>query len=266
MVAAKRGYAIVVQALLDAGADFCATSESNERAIDLTKDYSTRTILQQLDDAKIAKERAAHILTTGAEFLALIGRRDVTAVSKLLAANIEHYPEIMEFEFDTMVSAGGVMRFNRPLGVAVMTHCAEMVDMLVKAGADVNAVHSESTDRFTPLMQNCMQPYLPSFPRTMSSRQAECDRQGITATLLDNGASINLVDNVRTCIYPQTKIATRTAFHIRIVSQLLNPISQVGQTAVMKCVLAGHAVDLKLILDRYSPENNTVNAVDKVLN
>lgn len=117
MVAAKRGYSIVVKTLLDAGADFCAVSEvmnpfplfsyyasanfslqANERAIDLTKDSVTRAILQQMDDDKVARDRAAHLLSIGAALLECVGRRDSVAVTTLITENIEKYPEFVEFE------------------------------------------------------------------------------------------------------------------------------------------------------------------------
>ena len=116
MMAAKKGYSIVVQTLLDAGADFCATSEvnrydivslliscqANERAIDFANDPATREILQRLDDAKAEEERAAHVFATGTKLLSLIMDGDEAAVEVVLTSNMESHPDVIEFESDSV--------------------------------------------------------------------------------------------------------------------------------------------------------------------
>lgn len=72
--------------------------KSNERAIDLTRDFETRNILQKLDDEKIAKDRSACILATGTELLALICARNALGVAALIATHVQAYPEILDFE------------------------------------------------------------------------------------------------------------------------------------------------------------------------
>jgi hypothetical protein len=64
----------------------------------LTKDFETRAILQKLDDDKLARERAAHILATGTDLLGLISGRDAAGVAALLTAHAAAYPEILDFE------------------------------------------------------------------------------------------------------------------------------------------------------------------------
>ena len=57
-----------------------------------------------------------------------------------------------------MTSVGGVLQFSRPIAVAVRTQRASIVALLLRAGADVNAVHTKCTVRSGVMVLSIVQP------------------------------------------------------------------------------------------------------------
>lgn len=243
MHAARKGYIGVVKTLLDAGADFCALNDDGQNAYLMSKDKQVQALLKEFMDAKEAADRENKVRELGTRLLELIALQKESDIKAIVEAN-PNYPEIVnyispEFKYDR----------NRPLFACVMLGLAEIVDFLLQYGADPDIVHEK--DNATPLIRNCSQLRLPSYPTTQASRIREYFRQQITEKLLDCRADTTLVDKdgrtaLMTAVYNNYEFDVNTILKKTELS--INIVNKFGDSALHIAIRKGYLSMVQILL------------------
>jgi ankyrin repeat protein len=159
----------VVAILLKAGADPLVKTKNGRTALDISADLGNLAATRALLAANLAWDAP----TLGRTFVLAAERRDLTLAKQLLLRGA-----------DANVVAS---RKLTPLMAAAMHADAELVELLLKKKADVNA----KDDDGATALHHAVAP-----PRDDLADGEAADRRRTVELLLDNGASINAKDNL----------------------------------------------------------------------